>query len=171
MTAPPTSPQVAHRLSIVAYGLPAPQGSKRFVGRGILIDDNPVALRTWREDVKHAALEAMAGTPGWFRDYRAVVGHFAFTLPRPAAHYLPAAPRLKRPAGQLREDAPTVHASRPDLDKLLRSTWDALTTAGAYVDDARLCQVHALKHYTSSEPEALALDRPGVRIVLVGIGR
>lgn len=36
---------------------------------------------------------------------------------------------------------------RPDLDKPVRSTLDALTTAGAIDDDARVVEINARKHY------------------------
>jgi Holliday junction resolvase RusA-like endonuclease len=153
-----------HRLDVVAYGLPAPQGSKRHVGRGILIDHNPDALGTWREDVKLAALRAVALNPGWDRTYPALVGHFTFTMPRPRHHF-----RTGRFANELRGDAPHLHSTRPDLDKLLRSTWDALTSAGAYADDCRLAQVYAIKVYTGGGPGAL--DRPGVSLSLAGVAR
>lgn len=65
-----------------------------------------------------------------------------FYLPRPAS-----APKHR-----------TLPDRRPDLDKLIRSTLDALTTAGAIEDDARVVEVIARKHY--------ALDRPGAKICI-----
>ena len=158
---PTTEP---HRLDVVVYGLPAPQGSKRHVGHGVLIDHNPEALHTWRDDVKMAALRAVADSPGWERDYPAIIGHFAFTMPRPRSHF-----GTGRNEHVLRANAPRLHTTRPDLDKLLRSTWDALTAAGAYADDNRVAQVFAVKVYTGTGPGVL--DRPGVQITLSGSGR
>lgn len=159
-------PERDHRLVVVAYGTPAPQGSKRHVGGGRMIESNEHSLRTWREDVKLAAVAALEAHPGWTRDYAAVAAHVTFTLPRPAAHF-----RTK--GGQrtalLHQWAPTLHGSRPDLDKLLRSTCDALTAAGAYVDDSRVAQVYAVKAYPTSVGNPGSLDRPGVRIVLTGV--
>ena len=41
----------------------------------------------------------------------------------------------------------------PDLDKLIRSTFDALTTANVWEDDARVVAVEALKVYaTPTQP-------------------
>jgi crossover junction endodeoxyribonuclease RusA len=156
-----------HMLVVIAYGTPAPQGSKRHVGNGVMIESNAAMLRTWREDVKHAAFDAMKVTPGWDRSYPAVVGHFTFTMPRPRSHY-----RTGKSSDQLRPDAPHLHTRRPDLDKLLRSTWDALTTAGVYSDDSRVAQLWAAKTFTHTNEQAPfpgALDRPGVRIVLTGV--
>lgn len=158
---PPAHP--ASRLFFVAYGTPAPQGSKRHVGRGVMIEQNREALHTWRDDVKLAALAALEDAPTWARDARAVSLHVVFTLQRPRAHY-----RTGRLANLLRDDAPAWHGLRPDLDKLLRSTGDALTTAGVYADDARVAQVHARKVYSSTHanPTNGALPMPGARISL-----
>jgi Holliday junction resolvase RusA-like endonuclease len=163
LPAPATS-LTAHRLSVVIYGTPAPQGSKRHVGHGIMVDHNAASLHTWREDVKLAALRAMEETPGWERDYPAIAAHIAFTLSRPQSHY-----RTGKFAHLLRDNAPNLHGTRPDLDKLLRSTWDALTAAGAYRDDCRIAQVYAVKTYPAHTGNPTALDKPGARIVLSGV--
>jgi len=155
----------AHRLTITVYGTPQPQGSKRHVGKGVMIESNQRDLQTWREDVKLAALRALEDTPGWLRDYSIVTAHMTFTLPRPKGHY-----RTGKFASLLRDNAPQLHGRKPDLDKLIRSTGDALTAAGVYVDDSRLAQVFAVKGYTSfrSIPPG-TLDRPGARIILQGV--
>jgi Holliday junction resolvase RusA-like endonuclease len=111
------------------HGTPAPQGSKRaFVvkGRAVVTDVNPATLRTWREDVKHAALEAMGGHPPMTGPVEVVV---TFTLQKPRS---------------VKRDLPSV---RPDLDKLVRSTFDALTSAGVYADDSQVVTLSALKVY------------------------
>jgi crossover junction endodeoxyribonuclease RusA len=149
----------------VVYGTPAPQGSKKHVGNGVLIESNQHELNTWREDVKLAALRALEETPGWRRDYPAIAAHITFTLARPKSHYRTG----KSTAGLLRAGAPALHSTRPDLDKLLRSTGDALTAAGVYSDDARIAQLYAVKTYPVSVGNPGALDRPGARIVLTGV--
>jgi crossover junction endodeoxyribonuclease RusA len=132
-----------------------------------MIESNQKHLDTWREDVKLAAVRALEDHPGWERDYAAVTAHVTFTLPRPKAHY-----RTGKHADELRPDAPTLHASKPDLDKLLRSTGDALTAAGVYRDDSRLAQVFAVKVYTANGGGVPgALDVPGAKIVLTGTTR
>jgi Holliday junction resolvase RusA-like endonuclease len=156
----PTRP---HQLSITVYGLPAPQGSKKHVGGGRMIESNQKSLNTWREDVKLAALRALEETPSWERDYAAVTAHITFTLPRPKGHW-----RTGKNAHLLKDSAPTLHGTKPDLDKLLRSTGDALTAAGVYSDDSRLAQVFSVKSYPSPSSPGL-LDRPGARIVLTGV--
>lgn len=122
-------------------------------------------LAPWREDVKQAALRALDEAPEWQRDYPQVAAHIVFTLPRPRHHY-----RTGKFAHLLRDGAPHLHGTKPDLDKLLRSVGDALTAAGVYVDDSRLVQVYAVKTYPVSVGNPGALDRPGARIVLTGVG-
>jgi Holliday junction resolvase RusA-like endonuclease len=153
-----------HTLTITAYGLPSPQGSKRSVGPGVVIDQNPRALQTWREDVKLATLRALEATPSWEKAYPAVVGYFTFAMPRPQHHHV-GGDRLR----ELRANAPQLHSIRPDVDKLLRSTLDALTSAGAWRDDSLLAQAFVVKRYVGAGPDTL--DLPGVRVVLTGVAR
>lgn len=148
-------------LSITVYGLPAPQGSKRHVGRGILVESSK-ALAPWREDVKLAALRALEESPDWDRGLGLVAAHVLFAFPRPLSHF-----RTGKHSQELRPDAPHLVGKKPDLDKLLRSTGDALTSAGVWSDDSRLAQVFAVKTYVSHNAPG-SLDRPGARIFLTG---
>lgn len=141
------------RVNFRVYGTPRPQGSKRHVGNGVMIESGGAALRTWREDVKHAALaerakldEPLDGPIGLY------VGFF---LPRPVSHY-----RTGRNAHLLRDAAPALPYRKPDIDKLLRSTLDAITTAQLWRDDA--CAVHVLTTKTFCAPDA----PPGAHIAL-----
>lgn len=151
-----------HSLYITAYGQPMAQGSKHVV-RGILLDNNKDRLHDWREDVKQAALRAADDTPAWDRDAAAVLGGFAFTFNRPRHHYV-----AGDPSRELKDRAPRLHTTRPDLDKLLRSTWDALTSSGVIRDDCRIAQTFATKVYV--DPLGYQdLDRPGVKITLTAV--
>lgn len=156
-------------LEVVAYGFPAPQGSKRHVGNGVLIESSR-RVRPWREAVKYAALDALEEADDWPRDATSVGLSVIFTLPRPRRHY-----RTGRLSHQLRDDAPMLVPLKPDLDKLLRSTCDALGDAGAWVDDCRVVQVYALKTYPLDPGDPWphphgVLDRPGAHITLTAGG-
>lgn len=153
------------RLVIEVHGLPAPQGSKRHVGKGVMIESSK-AVKPWRQDVKFAALRALEETPGWDVSATSLALHVVFTLPRPRSHY-----RTGRFAHLLRDDAPALHSSKPDLDKLLRSVGDALTSAGVYADDSRVAQVWSVKAYasTAARPNGV-LPHPGARITLSPVG-
>lgn len=127
-------------LEFTVVGTPAPQGSKNgYVrgGRAVIVDKNPAALRSWRQDVRQAALEAIPD--GWDADqlYTVVV---SFVLARPKS--LP-----KSHSG--------LHGRKPDVDKLARGVLDALTEARVFRDDSRVWALTATKRY---ENERL---RPG----------
>ncbi len=140
-------------MTINVYGTPAPQGSKRLgqagkTGRAILIDDCK-KTKPWREAVKWAALEAR-NTEGHAKDEAngvrfigAVSVAITFFLPKPKS-----TPKWT-----------TYCAKKPDIDKLQRSTFDALSDAGVWQDDSRVVDVTAIKRY--------AVDRvPGAVITI-----
>jgi crossover junction endodeoxyribonuclease RusA len=127
-------------MEIVVYGTPAPQGSKRHVGRGILVESSK-RCKPWREAVHWAAVESQA------RVWGPVAVAMVFTVPKPRS-----APKRRR----------TWPDRRPDLDKLERSTLDALVSAGAIEDDGRVVAICAAKVFPGESPEAL--DVPGARI-------
>jgi len=124
-------------ITIEVRGLPAPQGSKRHVGRGVMVESSR-AVGPWREAVRAETQRAMNGTP--FSG--AVVVVVLFSLPRPKGHY-----GTGKNAGKVRESAPRWPAWRPDLDKLSRAVLDGLTAGGAWVDDAQVISLRALKKY------------------------
>lgn len=143
-------------LDIVVYGHPAPQGSKRHVGKGVMVESSK-HVKPWREDVRQAALAALSLQIGGPLD-GPLVARMVFTLQRPRSHY-----RTGRNAHLLRDAAPLRPAGYPDTSKLLRSTEDALKSGGAIRDDSLIVEyTRAAKVYAGEDPEAL--DRPGVRI-------
>lgn len=145
-----TSPDVAKppAIRITVYGSPAPQGSKKFVGvhagRGVMVESSK-KVKPWRQDVVAAAKEAMAGAAPI--DGSLIV-RMVFTVPKPAS-----APKRR-----------TIWPNKkPDVSKLARSTEDALVTAGAISDDARIVGYERLfKVYPNEDIDALS--SPGVKI-------
>jgi Holliday junction resolvase RusA-like endonuclease len=133
-------------IEIIAYGIPGPQGSKRHVGRGVMVESSK-KVKPWRESVRFAALAVRNGAPPLDCPLRV---RMVFTMPKPAR-----APKRRR----------TWAMRVPDLSKLVRSTEDALTTAGVWRDDARVVEYsRAAKVFPGEDPEAL--EAPGVRIVV-----
>ncbi|MGV9815783.1 RusA family crossover junction endodeoxyribonuclease [Streptomyces cellulosae] len=128
-------------------GLPAPQGSKRHVGRGVMVESSK-KVKPWRDAV---ALEASKVD---FEDMPYVGMEVWFYLPRPKSHY-----RTGKYAGLLRSSAPPYPGRYPDVDKLCRSTLDALRMGGAYRDDAQVVQLHAHKLYARTKESPGALIR------------
>jgi Holliday junction resolvase RusA-like endonuclease len=133
---------------IIVYGDPAPQGSKKFVGmaggHGVLVESSK-KVKPWRQDVVTAAREAMAGFTTFDGPLRLKM---VFTLPKPSS-----APKRRR----------TWPNKKPDVSKLARSTEDALVTAGALKDDARIVEYCRLAKVFPGE-DADALTSPGVLI-------
>ena len=89
------------------------------------------ALKPWRSAVAEAA-----------RDIAADVGQYDEPLHMEVCFRFPM-PKSRR-AG-VRAVGIASKTTAPDLDKLIRSTGDALTTSGLIRDDALICSVHASK--------------------------
>jgi crossover junction endodeoxyribonuclease RusA len=143
-------------------GTPAPKGSARAMligGRARLIASssgrNETAQSRWSKAVREAALdqpEAYAATPLQVR--------IVFRVERPRGHY-----GSGRNAGKLKPSAPARPATKPDLDKLVRCTLDALVTTtrrgrvhhGIIDDDSRIVEITASKVYAQRAEDAGAV--------------
>jgi crossover junction endodeoxyribonuclease RusA len=110
-------------VSFFVVGTPAPQGSKRFVGNGRMVESSK-ALAPWRAAVAWVASQHPL-TPGPVE----VTLDFALARPRSA------------PKSRLWPDR------KPDLDKLERGCLDALTAAAVIEDDARVVRLSSWKRY------------------------
>lgn len=130
---------------------PRPQGSKRHVGRGILVESSDTA--TWREAVKQAAMVAREDQEGViFPAPLPVRLAITFHFKRPKKHY-----HVRKIETVLRDDAPYYMTSRPDLSKLIRSTEDALTTAAVWDDDSQVTILHCHQVYNDNAQEGAAI--------------
>ena len=115
----------------VVLGVAAPQGSKRHVGHGIMIESS-ARLRPWRAAVTAAAAEASSGATTLLGPVTLAA---TFSFARPASHY-----GTGRNAETLKPSAPIRPSSHAvgDLSKLVRAVEDAITDSGLWRDD---CQV------------------------------
>lgn len=147
-------------LTIDVLGTPAPQGSKRgFYNQKlnrVQMVESSNKVKPWRQDVKTAATAAIGHNGTWEPLEGAVTIAVTFYLVRPAGHR-----GTGRNAGTIRASAPAYPATKPDLDKVLRSTFDALGEAGVWRDDSQVVGVYALKHYADDRP-------PGALITVRG---
>lgn len=129
-------------LAVFVPGTPTPQGSKRHVGNGRMIE-SAAGLAEWRDRIgRH--VRAMAGRqhhPGYDREV-AVELHARFALRRP--------PSVKRAEAVV----------RPDVDKLTRAVFDGLVDGGLLHDDAQIVRAVVSKHY------AAAAGPTGVHLVV-----
>ena len=117
-------------------GEPAPQGSKTgFIknGRVVMIESSK-KVKPWREAV---AAQTKDKVQVAFQEPVEIA--LVFHLPKPKT---------------VTRKWPAV---KPDLDKLIRSTFDGLTTGGLYTDDALVIAVSASKQY--------ATDRIGCQVI------
>jgi len=127
---------------IPVVGIPAPQGSKRHVGNGVMVESSK-RVKPWRQDVREAALKFYHGPI--IED--AVDITIVFIFPRPKSHY-----GTGKNAHRLKPSAPKYVTSvrNGDLEKLERSTYDGLSQkAGGTVlqDDSLVAKNSNEKRY------------------------
>lgn len=126
-------------ISFFVKGTPAPQGSKNAYRRGnkVLLVESSKNLPAWRTAVKNEASQHIHtphdGPIALTLNFRL---HRPKTLPKKITHMI----------------------KKPDLDKLIRSTCDALTGV-AYIDDNRVNHITATKTYTPN-------NTPGCHITI-----
>lgn len=122
-------------LTFFVRGKPAPQGSKRYLGNGRMIEDCH-DLPAWRSAVEATCLKAMHLKQQIF--YGAVHVNLAFVLYRPKS-----TPKNQNPAA----------TKKPDIDKLQRAIFDGITKAGAWGDDSQVTGVVAFKRIAAPGEE------------------
>jgi crossover junction endodeoxyribonuclease RusA len=122
---------------ITVNGIPAPQGSKRHVGGGRMVESSR-AVAPWREAVRAETQRVVeesrvTGIAIDLSPYAPLIVDASFYLPRPKS-----TPK--------RVDYP---AKRPDLDKLVRAVLDGLQAGGAFADDGQVVDLYARKSFAS----------------------
>jgi len=144
------TPKASASPTIVVHGIPAPQGSKRHVGGGRMIESSK-AVGPWREAIRGSVLAT-------FGQVTPLEGPLSvdvtFVFDRPRSHY-----GTGRNSRIVRPSAPVFPATRPDLDKLCRALFDALTDAHVWHDDGQVVRLVAFKRWaddkTWSDPGAV----------------
>lgn len=121
------------KLFVFVAGDPAPQGSKRYVGRGIMIESCK-RVKPWREDVRAALLKD--GQPVHSFGKGAIDLVLGFIIPRPKS-----LPKRRTPEA----------TKRPDIDKLARAVNDAITSAGIWHDDSQIVRCLKWKRYADHD--------------------
>jgi len=145
-------------------GQPVPQGSKtafvnKSTGRPVVVDKD-VRLPQWRMKITAHAIdkqaEYMQTMPAFYATLplSGPIGvRINFVMPRPKGHY-----GTGKNENVLKPSAPKHPASMPDLDKLLRAVFDALTDAQVWKDDGQVVWVQTAKHYVGpSWPDGIGV--------------
>lgn len=121
------------------HGTPAPQGSKIRTRYGMR--EASAGLMPWREAIVSEIIRL-----GW-SDYHLsgpLQVEVVFSHKRLASHY-----GTRKGERYIKADAPKWMASTPDIDKCLRSTFDALTQSGLIEDDKMIVAVQAFQRYSN----------------------
>lgn len=125
-------------ITFEVVGLPAPQGSKTRMPNGAMVEGGSQTGRenhkSWRAAVTEAA--------------RNVAGHEDIAAPLTGPLHLTIEFRFPMPKSRparVRGAGIGPKSTKPDLDKLLRSTGDSLTAAGLIRDDALIAEIAATK--------------------------
>lgn len=130
---------------------PAPQGSKRHVGGGRLIEVSK-RCKPWRQAVAASAQHQMKDQQCELLTCACSVS-VIFRFRRPKAHFTT--------NGQLKAAAPKhCVVKRNDIDKCCRSTLDALTDT-AFADDSLVVSLNAEKRY------CIGTEPPGALITVI----
>lgn len=135
---------------IEVLGRPAPKGSARaFVnkrtGRAFVAPGGAATtearIADWNSAVRDAARRAIGERDAPMFVDRPLVVTIKFRLARPAGHWGKGAS-----AGKIKPNAPGFPRSKPDIDKLARTTLDALTGT-VFDDDSRIIGLDLAKLY------------------------
>ena len=137
------------RVSFVVYSRAAPQGSKRHVGNGVMVESSK-RVKPFRVDVRKAA-ESVVLPPDWPMSAPMRVG-FRFHFARPKSHF-------KRDGVALSKSAPEEATSHGlgDLEKLARSVNDALSSV-LFNDDRQVVEMHLAKAYDSEDLVIISVE-------------
>ena len=133
-------------VTFVVQSKAAPQGSKRHVGNGVMIESSK-RVKPFRQDVRFAAINAKPDdwdTSGAFKIF------VDFYFRRPMSHMTG--------KGELRKSAPMYPTGRNvgDIEKLLRSVHDALSEV-LFDDDSQVIACFCHKFYASESSTVITL--------------
>ena len=138
---------MSNSLSFVVHSAAAPQGSKRHVGNGVMVESSK-RVKPFRQDVRFTALDIVE--PTWDRS-----GPMALTVDfhfvRPKSHFTS--------KGALTKRAPLFPTARTvgDIEKLVRALHDSLSGV-LFDDDSQVVECHARKLYSDQNLCIITLE-------------
>jgi Holliday junction resolvase RusA-like endonuclease len=136
---------VSGEICFDVLGTPAPKGSNRAMvrgGRAVFVPGgsavNQNALRSWADSVRWSVRSCVSGQASPVFTQVPVSVAITFRLKRPGGHWAK--------SGALKASAPLTPTVKPDVDKLARSTLDALSGV-VFDDDSRIVELIVRKEY------------------------
>ena len=143
-----TTPTPSSSFTFTVLGKPAPQGSKRHVGRGVMVESSK-RCKPWRQDVRHTALDLRP--EGWYANMDAAIAlSVVFVFARPKSHF--------RANGQLKPSAPAHCTGRiGDVSKPVRAVGDACADGVLYAADEQVISLIAHKRYANDREQPCAI--------------
>jgi len=138
---------MANSLTFVVHSAAAPQGSKRHLGNGVMVESSK-RVKPFRQDVRFTALDTVAND--WDRS-GAMALTVDFHFVRPKSHLTS--------KGNLTKSAPLFPTSRTvgDIEKLVRAVNDALSGI-AFDDDSQVVELHTRKLYSDTALTIITLE-------------
>jgi Holliday junction resolvase RusA-like endonuclease len=142
-----TTPTPVSSFTFTVLGKPAPQGSKRHVGRGVMVESSK-RCKPWRQDVRHTAMDLLPSD--WYANMsKAITLSCVFVFARPKNHF--------RTNGHLKPSAPRHCSGRiGDISKLVRAVEDAMTGV-VYNDDAQIINLIAHRRFANDREQPCAI--------------
>ena len=138
---------MTNSIVVIVRSAGAPQGSKKNLGNGVMIESSQ-RVKPFRQDVKYAAAEVIPAD--WDRAADMAV-KVDFHFRRPQSHLTS--------KGALTKKAPLYPIGRNigDLDKLCRSLLDALTGV-VFHDDSQVIDLVSRKRYSDSDQTIITIE-------------
>ncbi|MDT8419369.1 MAG: RusA family crossover junction endodeoxyribonuclease [Desulfuromonadales bacterium] len=139
-----------HAIQFFVPGTPVPKGSakafyNKHLGRAQVMQDNREKQKPWASLISFYAQRQMS-SPTLAGPVRLSL---EFTMPRLKAHF-----GTGKNSRSLKQNAPTWHISKPDLDKLVRCVKDALTGI-VWNDDSQVCELGKVRKVYGEQPGVL----------------
>jgi len=136
------------RVSFTVQTRAAPQGSKRSLGNGVMVESSK-RVKPFRQDVRFAAMDQKL-PEGWPMD-APMKASYRFMFRRPKSHLTG--------KGALRKGAQMEATSRGlgDIEKLARAASDALSNV-LFNDDSQIVDMHISKSYAHCNMVVISLE-------------
>ncbi len=136
------------RVSFVVYSRAAPQGSKRFMGPGRMMESSK-RVKPFRQDVRFTAMDTPV-PDGWPMEAPMRVS-YRFHFRRPKSHFTS--------KGSLTKSAPLEAISHglDDIEKLARAVSDSLSGV-LFHDDRQVVEMHLAKAYDDRDLVVVTLE-------------